>query len=410
MTLNVSDTILERLKLPVLTQLAKAVGENPEKTVAASKRVVASILSEVDNKLAQPGGEKFLASALEAVDASQLEALGDSDVAVMSRNGRLLAARLFGEPLVRSLENSIVSGEAIGKTAAQVLVGLLTPAVFASIKRADPGLSISWLARLLRPQRSGAAAPGSAATTERTLATSRQPTVAAVAPTAAAPTAVRGPVGPQGPQGPRGEMGPVGPKGPPSPQGPAGPKGDPGPAGPKGDPGPAGPPGPKGDAGHPAPKGDMGAPGPQGVKGEAGPPGPKGDPGPTGPQGPKGDMGPPGPPAPKGDMGPPGPQGAKGEAGPPGPKGDAGPAGAQGKTGPVGPEGRGLISGGKTRQVLAKASDADHDCHWVSLGESGGEPAGLAEALAQIQALEARIAKFEGAARKKKVSKSLLSG
>jgi hypothetical protein len=54
---------------------------------------------------------------------------------------------------------------------------------------------------------------------------------------------------------------------------------------------------------------------------------------------------------------------------------------------------------------LAKASDADHDCQWVTVAASGAEPTGLDEALALIQALEARIAKLEGAARKKKVAK-----
>lgn len=385
MSLNIADTILERLKVPVLAQLANAVGENPEKTLAAAKHVVASILSELNNKLAQQDGEKLLASALDAVNVVQLDRIGGvqggTDVAAMSREGRLLAAKLFGEPVVRSLENSVAGGASIGKPAAQVLVGLLTPAVFASIKRADPGLSITWLVRLLQPQKPSAAAVPPSAAPPRATAASWQ---AAVAPAVAASSAVRGPIGPQGPKG---EMGP---KGPPGPQGPAGPKGEPGPTGPQG---------PKGEPGPPAPKGDRGPPGPQGPIGEAGPPGPKGDPGPSGPQGAKGEAG---PPAPKGDVGPPGPQGPRGEAGPPGPKGDPGPAGPQGKSGPAG---RSLIGGGKAGQVLAKASDADHDCQWVTVAASGAEPTGLDEALALIQALEARIAKLEGAARKKKVAK-----
>jgi hypothetical protein len=162
MSLNIADTILERLKVPVLAQLANAVGENPEKTLAAAKHVVASILSELNNKLAQQDGEKLLASALDAVNVVQLDRIGGvqggTDVAAMSREGRLLAAKLFGEPVVRSLENSVAGGASIGKPAAQVLVGLLTPAVFASIKRADPGLSITWLVRLLQPQKPSAAA------------------------------------------------------------------------------------------------------------------------------------------------------------------------------------------------------------------------------------------------------------
>lgn len=449
MSINVTEIIIPRLQGSTLQAWSRSMGVDPQQVVDAAHVTIAALLSELAKKLEQADGEKVLGAALDAVDVRLLDQLADGDLTIQCRNGRALAARLFGEQSVRLLEQGVSAGAALGVPAAQVLVGLLTPAVFAGVKRSNPGLSVSWLARLL--QRGGARA---APVTRPAVAPVVASPVASLRPTRApAPSVVQGPIGPpgppgergpagpaglqgprgetgphgprgeagpsgargeQGPQGPKGEAGPPGPKGEPGPAGPMGPKGEQGPPAPKGDPGPVGPQGPKGDPGGPAgpqgPKGDVGPAGAPGPKGETGPSGPKGDAGPVGPQGPKGDVGPPGVPGSKGEAGPAGPkgpagavgpQGSKGEAGAVGPKGDAGSAGARG---PAGADGKGLISGGKAGQVLAKASDKDHDCHWVTPSSaSGGEE--LADLLAQIKALEARLAKVEGAGRKKKVSK-----
>ena len=77
----------------------------------------------------------------------------------------------------------------------------------------------------------------------------------------------------------------------------------------------------------------------------------KGETGATGPQGPKGDTG------------------ETGATGPQGPKGDTGETGATGATGPQGPAGPGVMSGGLAGQILAKASGADYDTHWINAPE-----------------------------------------
>lgn len=369
MSLNIGEVIFERLKGPALDQLAKAVGAGPEKTLAASREIVSAIHSELTKRLAAADGEKLLGSALEAVDAGTLDKLGEvigsPDFAPASRNGRALVVRLFGDGTIRGIETQITKTTAMTAPATQALVGLLGPLVFATIKRGNPGLSVGWLIGLLCPQKPRAPLELRQSAPTRAAAPVSQ-SFAAPAPAVAARAAV-------GVQGLKGEPGPRGP------QGPAGPKGDPGPAGPQGPKGDAGPPGPRGEAGPPGPQGPAG---PQGTKGESGPPAPKGDPGPAGPQGPKG------------------------EAGPPGPKGDPGPAGTKGERGPAGPAGLGLIAGGNSGQVLAKASDRDHDCTWVTIGGVGGESSALlTDALSQIKALEERIAKLEGAAKRKKTTK-----
>ena len=66
-----------------------------------------------------------------------------------------------------------------------------------------------------------------------------------------------------------------------------------------------------------------------------------------------------------GMQGPAGPAGADGAAGP------AGPAGADGAAGPAGPAGPGVVVGGATGQVLAKASAADYDTTWITVAGTG---------------------------------------
>lgn len=56
-----------------------------------------------------------------------------------------------------------------------------------------------------------------------------------------------------------------------------------------------------------------------------------------------------------------GPQGIKGE---PGLQGPQGPKGEQGPQGPAGP---GVAPGGKTKQILAKNSNADYDTKWIQI-------------------------------------------
>lgn len=459
MSLNIKDHVLQRLNGPAFDAIARSLGTNREQIVGASQGIVNSLLSELSTRLEQSDGDQALGAALDSAEAGQAEKIGAADVAAFCRNGRALAARIFGENAVRALEQRSAGDSNLPLTAVQPLVGYLAPNVFSSIKQTNPGLSMPWLAGILR--RTRPATPSSSpASPQRLAALSPQPAITRPGK-ASAPLPAQGPMGPQGLQGPRGEVGPAGPKGlpgpagtpgpkgdvgpqgpkgdsgPPGVQGPAGPKGEAGPQGPKGDtgaPGPKGEPGPqglRGESGPPAPKGDMGPPGLPGVKGDTGPaglPGAKGDTGPAGPQGPKGDQG---PPAPKGDMGPAGPQGPKGDAGPAGskgdqgpagpqghkgepgaagPKGDAGPAGpqgpagAKGATGSAGTDGKGLMLGGKAGEVLAKASDRDHDCHWITVSTDSGVSR-VAEALEQIAALETRIAKLEGAAKRKKVTK-----
>ena len=70
-----------------------------------------------------------------------------------------------------------------------------------------------------------------------------------------------------------------------------------------------------------------------------------------------------------GPQGPQGPAGETGATGPQGPKGDTGETGATGETGPQGPAGPGVMSGGLAGQILAKASGADYDTHWINAPE-----------------------------------------
>lgn len=121
--------------------------------------------------------------------------------------------------------------------------------------------------------------------------------------------------------------------------------------------------GPKGD------QGDQGPVGPQGMTGPQGPPGQQGATGSTGAQGPKGDKGDAGPQGPQGVAGPQGPQGAKGDTGNTGPIGATGPAGP---TGATGAPGAGVIPGGTTGQILAKASATDYDTEWTAAPSGGG--------------------------------------
>ena len=115
--------------------------------------------------------------------------------------------------------------------------------------------------------------------------------------------------------------------------------------------------GPKGD------QGDQGPVGPQGMTGPQGPPGQQGATGSTGAQGPKGDKGDTGDTGPQGVTGPQGIQGVKGDTGNTGPIGATGPAGP---TGATGTPGAGVIPGGTTGQVLAKASATDYDTEWIA--------------------------------------------
>ena len=162
--------------------------------------------------------------------------------------------------------------------------------------------------------------------------------------------------------------------------------GPPGATGPEGPPGPQGPPGVDGDDGAdstvPGPPGPAGAAGAPGATGPTGPPGAASTvPGPTGPTGPTGATGSQGPQGVKGDtgatgttgaQGPPGTtgaQGVKGDKGDPGTAGSQGPAGTTGAQGPAGP---GVIAGGTTDQLLAKASATDYATKWVNAPTGGG--------------------------------------
>lgn len=101
-----------------------------------------------------------------------------------------------------------------------------------------------------------------------------------------------------------------------------------------------------------------------------------------GPQGPQGDPGPQGPQGPQGLPGLPGADGADGAQGLQGPQGDPGPQGLQGVPGDTGPagadgaDGVGVPAGGTTGQVLAKASNADHDTAWTAPAGGGQLPVG----------------------------------
>jgi len=108
-----------------------------------------------------------------------------------------------------------------------------------------------------------------------------------------------------------------------------------------------------------AASGPTGPTGPQGIDGPLGPTGPTGATGPSG--GPTGPTGPTGPQGITGDTGPTGPTGATGaDSTVTGPTGPTGPAGADGV------DGEGVVLGGTTGQVLAKASDTDYDTEWVT--------------------------------------------
>jgi hypothetical protein len=105
-------------------------------------------------------------------------------------------------------------------------------------------------------------------------------------------------------------------------------------------------------------------------------------PGPTGPQGPIGNTGPQGPTGATGAASTvPGPQGPAGNQGIQGPKGDTGVSGATGATGATGPAGPGVVAGGTTDQLLAKASATDFDTKWVAAPSGGGGGAGNSLAL-----------------------------
>jgi hypothetical protein len=76
--------------------------------------------------------------------------------------------------------------------------------------------------------------------------------------------------------------------------------------------------------------------------------------------------------------GPQGPAGADGADGADGATGPAGADGADGANGADGADGVGVITGGTTGQVLAKASNTDYDTEWVDQtgGGGGGTPGG----------------------------------
>ena len=171
---------------------------------------------------------------------------------------------------------------------------------------------------------------------------------------AAGPPGPKGNTGSQGPKGDKGDTGDTGPQGI---QGVKGDKGDTGNTGATGSTGPAGPQGVKGD------KGDTGNTGPAGATGAPGAQGPKGDPG---DKGDTGDTGPQGVPGPQGI------QGVKGDTGNTGPIGATGPAGPAGPTGATGAPGAGVIPGGTTGQILAKASATDYDTEWTAAPSGGG--------------------------------------
>lgn len=225
-----------------------------------------------------------------------------------------------------------------------------------------------------------------------------------------------GPQGPQGVQGIQGEKGEQGERGLQGIQGPAGVQGIQGPAGAQGATGPTGATGAQGPRGPQGLKGDDGADGKdfvvlslyptlldlqtahptgnagdsyavgtvsnnyiyiwdvdntqwtnigqlQGPQGPQGPQGETGATGATGPQGPQGIQGIQGPQGEQGETGPQGETGAQGIQGEQGPQGIQGP---QGATGPQGPAGEGIVAGGTTGQLLAKASNTDYDTEWVN--------------------------------------------
>jgi hypothetical protein len=107
----------------------------------------------------------------------------------------------------------------------------------------------------------------------------------------------------------------------------------------------------------------------------AGPQGPAGADGADGATGPAGADGADGADGATGATGPTGPAGPTGATGPQGP---TGPAGADGADGANGADGVGVITGGTTGQVLAKASSTDYDTEWVDQtgGGGGGTPGG----------------------------------
>lgn len=194
---------------------------------------------------------------------------------------------------------------------------------------------------------------------------------------ATGPQGIQGPQGLIGPQGPIGLTGNMGATGATGPTGPIGLTGATGPTGPTGLTGATGPQGPIGLTGATGATGATGPQGIQGVQGDVGPQGPigltgaTGATGATGPQGPQGDTGPTGLTGPTGATGPTGPigpqgiQGIQGDTGPTGATGATGPTGPTGLTGPAGADGAGVLPGGTTNQILAKASNADYVTQWV---------------------------------------------
>jgi len=81
-----------------------------------------------------------------------------------------------------------------------------------------------------------------------------------------------------------------------------------------------------------------------------------------------------GEPGPPGEQGIQGIQGIQGNQGDPGQQGIQGIQGNQGDPGIQGPPGQGVPAGGAIDQILAKASAADYDTHWVTNTGGGGAP------------------------------------
>lgn len=71
-----------------------------------------------------------------------------------------------------------------------------------------------------------------------------------------------------------------------------------------------------------------------------------------------------------GTQGPEGAQGSAGAPGAPGATGAPGAAGAQGVAGPQGATGPGVAAGGQQGQFLTKATSADYETQWQSIGLS----------------------------------------
>ena len=161
MAINLVDAVMNNLKGPILEQVSGWIGESPQKTEAATKDIVPTILSELAGKVSGAEGEGLLSTIFDKVDDGLLDKLGSilkgGEATKVAKTGGNLLTTIFGDNLVTTLISGISKIAGIGGGSAKSLLGFLAPVIFGALKRlvTKNGLvpSVKWLIGLLGKQK-----------------------------------------------------------------------------------------------------------------------------------------------------------------------------------------------------------------------------------------------------------------